>query len=803
MSRDPVAPPPPREAQPGTAWASGSVTAAIRQVAFVAAAAWQLVMVLVTLASVGGAGWGLAVAQGVVAVLAIVALRRPMPAYLVPGLAAALGTCGYLVSRDIDSALSFAACWQINFASCIALLLIARRAVIVAVVGQALLTALAILTVLPEWGPQMPFSIAVTQVSIVVVMRLGLPRLMRVSAEADAAAGAADAAELRLRVSALLGTRIAEETRTLHDTAINTLGAVANGTAGIVEGGQVRDQCARDVVLLETMRDDRSAPRTLALRDIFALPGLPIVRGGAEDAELDRAAARLSEEATAGIVGCVREALTNAAKHSGAELVAIDATVGGAELVIRVEDRGRGFAGPSPGDRGIATSIRARARDHGLVAEVDSAPGRGTRVEITAPFAPVRDPAPEMARTDAEVHEVSARLLRRAGLLWGMGVTVVSVLLTATGSANVGNALLPMIVLMLAAWAAAWGGTRGRPGSRLLGSTAGRALLASVLALCTLTVFVLSAAATGFGGLGAVYWQALAPTGPLVMLLALRPGRKVAVAAMTAWALLVLALAAFVAPNATAAQIVVIAGIVGVGFSAVWGRFQTLLVARAERGFRDRARALDARIAVDAAAAARTSYLRWLDAGLDSAIELLRGIAEGSRGVAAAATRAACAEEEQYLRQLVQISPEFVRLGRGLMAALREARDRGVPLVLRAGGPDAPDAATAEDVSGVLLSAIRGTPPGEALHVSLFPVGSGMQLTVSGASLEAPAALAAGRGSSRFERLGSVALLELTYTGEERSSDPEPREVPHERSRSVPRLPRRGRRGSPAAAGAD
>jgi signal transduction histidine kinase len=92
------------------------------------------------------------------------------------------------------------------------------------------------------------------------------------------------------------------------------------------------------------------------------------------------------------VLGAVREALTNAGRHSGATRVTAYVEVTGEEVVALVRDRGRGFTVPAGGTgRGIPDSIHARVRRHGGTAEVRSTPGDGTAVELRIPVAAQRD----------------------------------------------------------------------------------------------------------------------------------------------------------------------------------------------------------------------------------------------------------------------------------------------------------------------------------------------------------------------------------------------------------------------------
>lgn len=92
----------------------------------------------------------------------------------------------------------------------------------------------------------------------------------------------------------------------------------------------------------------------------------------------------LSEPVQA-VAGALREALTNAAKHSGAQYVSALVEVSGGEVFALVRDRGRGFDTAIHNGHGMAVSVDARMRRHGGTAVIRSAVGEGTEVELRMP----------------------------------------------------------------------------------------------------------------------------------------------------------------------------------------------------------------------------------------------------------------------------------------------------------------------------------------------------------------------------------------------------------------------------------
>jgi signal transduction histidine kinase len=97
------------------------------------------------------------------------------------------------------------------------------------------------------------------------------------------------------------------------------------------------------------------------------------------------------DERVAALVGATREALVNAARHAKVSTVSLYAEVEEDEVKVYVRDRGSGFdLSTVDGDRhGVRGSIIDRMRRHGGVAEVRTAPGEGTEVELTMPRAKV------------------------------------------------------------------------------------------------------------------------------------------------------------------------------------------------------------------------------------------------------------------------------------------------------------------------------------------------------------------------------------------------------------------------------
>jgi signal transduction histidine kinase len=101
------------------------------------------------------------------------------------------------------------------------------------------------------------------------------------------------------------------------------------------------------------------------------------------EVELDLASGvRLSAARAESLVRIACEAVANAARHSGAERVALSLDRDGRHVRLRVSDGGRGFDPAAPTAGFGLVSMHDRARATGGRLRIDSAPGRGTTVEV-------------------------------------------------------------------------------------------------------------------------------------------------------------------------------------------------------------------------------------------------------------------------------------------------------------------------------------------------------------------------------------------------------------------------------------
>jgi signal transduction histidine kinase len=123
----------------------------------------------------------------------------------------------------------------------------------------------------------------------------------------------------------------------------------------------------------ETMRSalETSAAR---LESVHQVPVDVVIVG---DAPMD--------DSVRALVAASGEAITNAAKHSGAALVSVYAEVTGETADVFVSDHGKGFerGAADPDRKGISESIGGRMERAGGAAVITSTPGEGTEVHMS------------------------------------------------------------------------------------------------------------------------------------------------------------------------------------------------------------------------------------------------------------------------------------------------------------------------------------------------------------------------------------------------------------------------------------
>lgn len=103
--------------------------------------------------------------------------------------------------------------------------------------------------------------------------------------------------------------------------------------------------------------------------------------------ELESVGNQLDEVRALAVYRIVQEALSNAKRHSGADRAVVRLRYTDGEVLAEVEDNGQGFVAPEDGTgEGLGMiGMQERAEMIRGILEVDSTPGRGTRVRVVVP----------------------------------------------------------------------------------------------------------------------------------------------------------------------------------------------------------------------------------------------------------------------------------------------------------------------------------------------------------------------------------------------------------------------------------
>ena len=192
------------------------------------------------------------------------------------------------------------------------------------------------------------------------------------------------------RLSAEVSSERAERVRTqeradvaahLHDSVLQTLALIQNnahepGRVAQLARAQERDLRAWLYGATDASTDRLATALAAAAAEVEDAHGVPVEVVTVGDAPLSP---RLHV-----LVAATREALVNAARHSGADRIDLYAEVAGRLAEVYVRDRGHGFNPDAiPLDRlGVRGSIVDRMDRHGGTAVLRTAPGEGTEVQL-------------------------------------------------------------------------------------------------------------------------------------------------------------------------------------------------------------------------------------------------------------------------------------------------------------------------------------------------------------------------------------------------------------------------------------
>jgi signal transduction histidine kinase/phage shock protein PspC (stress-responsive transcriptional regulator) len=184
----------------------------------------------------------------------------------------------------------------------------------------------------------------------------------------------------------------------LHDSVLQTLALIqkhAGDSRTVATLARAQERDLRSWLYGDQAPSDTSVASALraAAAEVEDAHGIPV-----EVVVVGDVAATVRSRA---LVLAAREAMVNAARHSGADRVDVYAECGEQSTEVFVRDRGRGFDEHAvPADRlGVRNSIRDRMQRHGGTATIRTAPGQGTEVRLALTAG---QPAPAMTPTNEE-----------------------------------------------------------------------------------------------------------------------------------------------------------------------------------------------------------------------------------------------------------------------------------------------------------------------------------------------------------------------------------------------------------------
>ena len=338
-------------------------------------------------------------------------------------------------------------------------------------------------------------------------------------------------------------------TRVMHDTAVNTLGAVHRWPQH--DRAALARRCAADLAIL-TRAQHRE------IRDPADLVASVVSRAELLGVDLQVQAAGwgppLDPEVAAALEGAGWEALNNVVKHSGQQQARLEWSWDGRDGVLVVADPGRGFSRDGqPSAGGGLDAVTRRATEAGVAVRVQSGAGDGTCVELrwsdarTGATEPVQGSGAAGGSMDAQLGTLESVLARagwRIAAILGV-VGVISTVFQPSGPPRWGSVAAVGIVAAVAGYC------RGIARGAVLPAVPGALYAVAVLLVSLLP----GIGATGCARTGDWWWGPMAGLAVLCAAVLVDRRTSVILAAVAAYvAGTVLVIVAIGAPGSVCAQ---------------------------------------------------------------------------------------------------------------------------------------------------------------------------------------------------------------------------------------------------------
>jgi signal transduction histidine kinase len=195
--------------------------------------------------------------------------------------------------------------------------------------------------------------------------------------QTDAARRVAEEAEARAEEK----SRVAAH---LHDSVLQTLALIQRESS---DSARVVSLARRQEADLRDWLFGVIGPGSARLADAVRRVAAEIEESYRVKVEVVAVGEASLHPAAEALVGAGREAMINAAKHSGAGVVSVYVEADSSMLRLFVRDRGVGFdpEGVALDRRGLHDSITRRVAQVGGSSEIHSTPGQGTEIRLEVP----------------------------------------------------------------------------------------------------------------------------------------------------------------------------------------------------------------------------------------------------------------------------------------------------------------------------------------------------------------------------------------------------------------------------------
>ncbi|MEI8084234.1 MAG: hypothetical protein WCI74_20525, partial [Actinomycetes bacterium] len=503
----------------------------------------------------------------------------------------------------------------------------------------------------------------------------------------------------------------------LHDTVINTLGAVRGGIpAPMVDSVPER---ARDDLRQMSARIDGYDPdaNDLSVQDLpdSALTQAARLHLNANIQPLQSADGGpgpvVPQRVLRGMRDCINEALLNVSKHAGTAAAAVLVERVGVTLTVTITDNGPGLpVGSAP-----PQTLLQRATRNGIRVTASEAPGGGTRIELwwSPEVSAVTNAAEIGAGTESIARSLTSMAVRISA--WAGGSYIITTVLATSASTEI-TELAPMIIGGGLIAAATMASHRRFPLATSMMVVLVVAIPA-VLSLSMLTNDLCGISGTTFPPSS---WAALLAL--TAILLSSRVWQGMAAAGVYVVSNLTLVILAIMntgcGPAYTSNFITDCAGLLAIG----------LFRRRIDRYFSDAA--ITARLkssAQDETAALQRRSAESADrnhAMLAASRNLLEQLADGSADPTDPRVREAAGTQERYLRSILRIDPELGPLAEELVAVVGAAARSGVMaditvLSSRWYGGLAPDLDEVNGLGRTLTSMMTACPSSTRLRITV------------------------------------------------------------------------------------